>query len=94
MYPYTKNNGVGQCRWGTLDVGLFILDYKSVIFSGVRRVQDFCFSCLVSCLVNGHQLYETAKWRANDIPSCTSKRYTVQTYFVSIYIASPIFYPV
>ena len=45
-----KNNGVGRCRGGTLDVGLFILDYKSAIFSGVRRVQDFCFSCFV----NGH----------------------------------------
>ena len=31
--PSTKNNGVGRCRGGTLNVGLFILDYKSVIFS-------------------------------------------------------------
>ena len=65
IYPYTKNNGVGRCRGGTLDVGLFILDYKSAIFSGVRRVQEFCFSCFV----NGHKLYETAKWHANDILS-------------------------
>ena len=26
--PSTKNNGVGRCRGGTLDVGLFILEYK------------------------------------------------------------------
>ena len=48
--PITKNNGVGRCPGGTLDVGLFILDYKSAIFSGVWRVQEFCFSCFV----NGH----------------------------------------
>ena len=48
--PSTKKNGVGRCRGGTLDVGLFILEYKVLFFSGDRRVQDFCFMCFV----NGH----------------------------------------
>ena len=33
-----------------LNCGLSILDYKSVIFSGDRRVQDFC----LMRFVNGH----------------------------------------
>ena len=41
IYLYTKNNGVGRCPGGTLDVGLFILDYKGAIFSGDRRGQEF-----------------------------------------------------
>ena len=65
----------------------FRRDDPDPIFSVDQREEDFCFMFFVNGHYSHKLQYETAKWRANDIPSWTRK------HILSIYIALALAYP-